>query len=118
MTWAPVECTLPLDERPERVAAFDELFAAALRGLARPAPTLLRLTLDGRDQAEGLVRELVTKEQACCPLFDFTTGRADDGALLLEVRVADRHIGTLDALASRAAMVMGDSSDDDHAAQR
>jgi hypothetical protein len=110
MTWAPVECTLPLDERPERVAAFDELFASALRGLARPAPALLRLTLDGTDRVEGVVRELVTKEQACCPLFDFTIGHVDDGALLLEVRVADGHIGTLDALASRAAMVMGDSS--------
>jgi hypothetical protein len=110
MTWAPMECTLPLDERPARVAAFDELFASALRGLARPAPALLRLTLDGTDRAEALVRDLVTKEQACCPLLDFTIGRADDGALLLEVRVADRHVGTLDALAGRAAMVMGDSS--------
>jgi hypothetical protein len=110
MTWAPVECTLPFDERPERMAEFDELFASALRGLARPAPALLRLALDGTDRVEGQVRELVRKEQACCPLFDFTIGRADDGALLLEVRVADGHIGTLDALASRAAMVMADLS--------
>ncbi|HEX8863418.1 MAG TPA: hypothetical protein VGC06_30840 [Actinomycetes bacterium] len=110
MTWAPVECTLSLEERPERVAAFDELFASALRGLARPAPALLRLTLDGTDRVEGVVRELVTKEQGCCPLFDFAIGRAEDGALLLEVRVADRHIGTLEALASHAAMVMADSS--------
>jgi hypothetical protein len=110
MTWAPVECTLPFDERPERLAAFDELFASALRGLARPAPALLWLTLDGTDEVERRVRELVTKEQACCPLFDFTIGHEHDGALLLEVRVADRHIGTLDALAGRAGMVMGDSS--------
>ncbi|WP_433352534.1 hypothetical protein ACQP25_05150 [Microtetraspora malaysiensis] len=33
MEWTPAECTLPTEERPLRVAEFDELFASALYGL-------------------------------------------------------------------------------------
>ncbi|ACZ87769.1 hypothetical protein [Streptosporangium roseum] len=45
--WAPAECTLPTAEQPLRVAEFDALFAGALRGHQRLAPTHLRLRLDG-----------------------------------------------------------------------
>jgi hypothetical protein len=110
MTWAPAECTLPFEERPGRAAEFDELFASALRELARPAPAQLLLKLDGTDRVEAAVRDLVSKEQACCPMFDFTIGRAGDGALLLKVRVGEGHTGTLEALAARAAQVIGDRS--------
>jgi hypothetical protein len=108
MTWAPAECTLPFEERPGRAAEFDELFAAGLRGLARPEPELLLLTLEGTDRVEAMVRDLTMRERACCPMFEFTIGRSGDGALLLEVRVADGHAGTLEALAGRAGQVMRD----------
>ena len=107
MTWAPAECTLSIVERPRRAAEFGALFASALRGLARPEPGRLVLTLDGTDRVEAQVRELVAKEQVCCPMFDFAIERTEDGALLVEVRVDDRRTGTLDALA-RAAEVAGD----------
>jgi hypothetical protein len=35
--WVPEACTLPTVEQPLRVAEFDDLFATALRGIARPA---------------------------------------------------------------------------------
>lgn len=111
MTWAPAECTLSVLERPRRAAEFGALFASALRGLTRPESGRLVLTLDGTDQVETRVRELVAKEQACCPMFDFAIGRTEDGALQVEVRVDDRRTGTLDALdalAARATEVAGD----------
>lgn len=103
MSWVPTECTLSLVERPRRAAEFGALFASALRGLARPEPGRLVLTLDGTDRVERRVRDLVAKEQVCCPMFDFAIERAGDGALLVEVRVDDRRTATLDALAAQAA---------------
>jgi hypothetical protein len=107
MTWVPGECTLPLAERPGRAAEFDELFARALRGVARPEPTLLRLALDGADWVVTATRELVAREAACCSLFDFTLDRTPDRAPRLEVRVAADHTGVLDELAARAASAAG-----------
>jgi hypothetical protein len=103
MTWVPAECTLPSSERPLRAAEFDELFAAALRGLARPEPALLRLTLDGGDAVAAATRDLVTREAACCSLFDFTLSHTPDGALQVEVRVPADRTEVLDGLAARAA---------------
>jgi hypothetical protein len=109
MTWAPAECTLPLVERPLRAAEFDELFATALRGLARPEPTLLRLTLDGSEHVATTVRDLVDREAACCSVFSFTLTRSDD-FLQLEVRVPARRTEVLDGFAARAAATTGSRS--------
>jgi hypothetical protein len=108
MTWAPAECTLPVVERPGREAEFDALFASTLRGVARPEPGRLVLTLDGTDEVEARVRELAVREQSCCPVFDFAISRTEGEALLVEVRVDDRQTATLDALIARAAKVAGD----------
>jgi hypothetical protein len=108
MSWAPAECTLSVVERPRRAAEFAALFASALRGLARPEPWRAVFTLDGTDRVETQVRDLVAKEQACCPVFDFAIKRTKDGALRLEVRVDDRRTAALDALAAGAAEVAGD----------
>ncbi|MFG1754168.1 hypothetical protein [Streptosporangium sandarakinum] len=43
--WTPSACTLPTAEQPLRVAEFDALFIDAVRGVARPEPTRLRLEL-------------------------------------------------------------------------
>jgi hypothetical protein len=110
MTWVPAECGLPLEERAVRAAEFDELFAAALRGVARPEPTLLRLTLDGSDRVATTARELVAREAACCSLFDFTLTRTPDRALRLEVRVPTERTRVLDDLAARATGATGGES--------
>lgn len=102
MSWmAPDACTLPTAQQPLRVAEFDALFAAALRGLDRPAPTQLRLILDGAAQAQ--VRDLVAREAACCSFFTFTVESAAGGRLYLDVEVPPARVDVLDAVVARTA---------------
>ncbi|OUC95372.1 hypothetical protein [Streptosporangium minutum] len=103
MEWAPAECTLPTEERPLRVAEFDELFASALLGLERVGPTRLRLTLERDEQVEKTARDLTAMESGCCSFFAFTFTSGDEG-LALEVEVPAVHVKVLDGLAARAAM--------------
>jgi hypothetical protein len=103
MTWAPEACTLPTAEQPLREAEFDQLFATALHGQARPGPTHLRLRLDGDDQVEATTRDLIARETACCSFFAFTLTRVDDQQLRLDVEVPASRIDVLDAIATRAA---------------
>jgi hypothetical protein len=102
MTWAPPECTLPTAEQPLRVAEFDELFATALRGRARPGPAHLRLTLDGGAEVEARTRDLIARETACCSLFAFALTRTPGGQLQLDVQVPEGRTDVLDAIAARA----------------
>src|SRR5918997_4401863 len=44
----PESCTLPLAQRPLRLAEFDALFASGLTAQRRMSPTVLRWTLDPR----------------------------------------------------------------------
>ncbi|MFV2110843.1 hypothetical protein ACFHW0_00700 [Micromonospora sp. LOL_025] len=102
--WVPEACTLPTPQRPLRLAEFDDLFATALRGQQRPAPTRLRWQLD--PTAEATARELTGRESACCSFFTFTFVRAGGDGVELEVQVPAGHVGVLDALAARAAAGM------------
>ncbi|MFI6604458.1 hypothetical protein ACIBHX_50225 [Nonomuraea sp. NPDC050536] len=101
MEWAPAECTLPTEERPLRVAEFDELFATALRGLERVAPTHLRLTLDGGSQVEETARDLAARETSCCSFFAFSLTPSDT-RLVVDVEVPSAHARVLDGLQARA----------------
>jgi hypothetical protein len=98
--WAPEACTLPMAQRPVRAAEFDELFATALRGQQRLAPTLLRWELD--PAAEPAARELASRETECCSFFTFTVTTAADG-VRVDIEVPPSSAGVLDALAERAA---------------
>lgn len=106
--WVPQACTLPSAEQPLRVAEFDTLFAAALRGVDRVAPTELRLVLDGAAGFETFARDLTARETQCCSFFTFTFSRAED-RLLLDVQVPIAQVAVLDALADRAAAAGGGS---------
>jgi hypothetical protein len=100
--WVPSACTLPTAERPLRRAEFDELFATALRGQQRLAPTRLRWQLD--PNAEPVARDLTDRETECCSFFTFTFTYARAGDIVqLDVSVPETHIDVLDALAGRAA---------------
>jgi hypothetical protein len=110
LSWVPEACTLQQSDRPFRAAEFDELFGRSLRGLARPEPTLLGLTLDGSQEVESTSRELVAREVACCSFFDFTLTRRPDDTLLLEVRVPEGQTRVLDGLVARAAAATGGRS--------
>ena len=102
--WAPQACTLPTAEQPLRVAEFDQLFATALRGLDRLAPTTLRLRLDAKSEATA--RDLTTRETECCSFFTFTyTTSGND--ILLDTTVPTAHADVLDALSTRAATTAG-----------
>jgi hypothetical protein len=101
--WVPQTCTLPAAERPARAAQFDELFATALRGQQRLAPTVLRWQLDAA--AEASARELAGRESGCCSFFTFTFARAGD-AVQVDVEVPAASARVLDALAERAAAGM------------
>ncbi|NUW38542.1 hypothetical protein [Nonomuraea rhodomycinica] len=99
--WAPSACTLPTAEQPLRVAEFGALCADAVRGVARPEHTRLRLELlVGPDHA-ARAAELTARENGCCSFFTFTLTLAH-GGLALEVTVPAEHADVLDALQSRA----------------
>ena len=101
--WVPQACTLPTAERPVREAEFDELFAAALRGQQRLAPTRLRWRLD--PAAEPAARDLAARETECCSFFTFTFAAAGTSTSSCTASPA-AHAGVLDALADRAAAGM------------
>ncbi|MFG1925360.1 hypothetical protein [Cryptosporangium sp. NPDC048952] len=90
----PESCTLPTAERPLRVAEFDALFAASVRGVERLAPEHLVLTLGDFDRAT--VEDLIARETACCSFFTFTLNEST-----LHVEVPAAHVAVLDSLASR-----------------
>ena len=84
-----------------RLAEFDELFAAAIRGVRRSGPAELVLTLAAAPGRADLIRELTRKEAECCSFFTF---RLEDGdPLRLRITVPPSHADVLDALADRAS---------------
>ena len=99
--WVPSACTLPTAEQPLRVAEFDALFADAVRGVARPEHTRLRLELVFSPDNAARAAELAARENGCCSFFTFTVTIAD-GGLALEATVPAGHVGVLDALQARA----------------
>ncbi|NUP38979.1 MAG: hypothetical protein HOY76_18670, partial [Streptomyces sp.] len=100
--WAPSACTLPTAEQPLRVAEFDDLFADAVQGVARPERTRLRLDLVFSPDNAARTAELTARENGCCSFFTFTLTIAD-GSLTLEVTVPAEHVDVLDALETRAS---------------
>jgi hypothetical protein len=103
--WAPAECTLPLVQQPERVAEFAALFSAAVRAVARPEPTRLRLVLD--PASEAAARDPAARESGCCSFFTFTFARRADG-LHLEITVPSTQVAVQDALAEQAAAAVAE----------
>jgi hypothetical protein len=95
--WAPDACTLPITERPLRVAEFDELFTA-LRRSERPEPTRLDLVLPRDVEAAG--RDLVRRESECCSFFTFEFEAAGDD-VVMHIGVPPEHVEVLDALQAR-----------------
>ncbi|MGN9810031.1 hypothetical protein ACTMSW_11820 [Micromonospora sp. BQ11] len=99
--WVPQACSLPTRERPRRLAQFDDLFATALHGQRRLAPTRLRWRLDR--SAEDAARELIARESDCCSFFTFALARVGGGVVEVDVQVSQSHVDVLDALVARAA---------------
>ena len=102
LTWVPQSCTLPIEERPLRVAEWDALFSERLTSLSRPQPLRLRLDLVGGPGVEERVRGLVARESGCCSFFTFTTTPGED-LIGLDISVDPAHEAVLDALAAQNA---------------
>jgi hypothetical protein len=70
MTGAP-------DTPEERMAEYDRLFAQTFAGRERTAEGI-RFRLRADDGVEAWVRDLMAREKACCPFFDFTVTTVGD----------------------------------------
>jgi hypothetical protein len=105
LAWVPEACTLPTAEQPSRLAEFDELFAAALRGITTTGPTRARLELAGPARLAETVRDLTARESSCCSFLTFTVTApaTDEETVILEIEVPPEYADVLAALVRRAA---------------
>ena len=99
-------CSLPIAERPLRLAEFDELFASSARSVTRLDGSGVRIHLAGGPGLREQVRGLAEREAACCSFFDFVVD-GDDDDLVLAVSVPIERREILDALADRAVKRSG-----------
>jgi hypothetical protein len=82
-----IACTLTPSDYAERLREFRRLFATSLRD-ARREPTRLHLDIDPDNVNEEGVRDLLRREQECCPFLSFTIASSSK-ALHLQVAVPD-----------------------------
>jgi hypothetical protein len=93
----PDSCTLPLAERPLRLADVTALFTRA-HDVERRTPTHARLRLAGEPGLTSRVRDLAARETQCCPFFRFTVTPepVDAGeALVLDIEVPPAYADVL-----------------------
>ena len=93
-------CTLPVAERPLRLAEFDDLFSRWVRRVDRDDDEV-RLHLSGPAGLAAEVRYLTARESTCCSFFAFTLEDGDED-LLLRISVPPERREILTALADRA----------------
>jgi hypothetical protein len=101
--WVPDACTLPTSEQPLRLAEFDALFAASVGTGERLSARHLRVVLSGDALFADAVRELATRETACCSFFTFGVSTPSPGQVLLDIEVPSGQVDVLDSLEARAA---------------
>jgi hypothetical protein len=97
--WAPDACSLPMAERPLRVAEFDHLFAFVV-GSERREPQRLDVVL--RRIVEAPARDLARRESECCSFFTFEFESGGDD-VVMRIAVPPEHVEVLDALEARLA---------------
>jgi hypothetical protein len=92
----PIACSLTPGEYTQRLREFRRLFATSLQDSWRE-PTRLYLRLDAAAARDAEVRDLLRREQECCPFFSFDVESAGD-VLLVEAHVPDGADECLDDL--------------------
>ena len=100
----PLACALSPGEYAQRIREFRRLFAAALLGHRRE-PNRLHLVLDNDAGREEATRDLLRREQECCPHFTFEVTTTRD-AVIVEAGVpagAESCLDDLERMAARAA---------------
>ncbi|WP_333772412.1 hypothetical protein [Streptomyces sp. IBSBF 3136] len=103
LAWVPQSCTLPTEERPLRVAEWDDLFGERLVAVSRPGPLRLHLDLASGPGVEERVRDLAERESGCCSFFAFTVTPGEN-LIVLDIAVDQEHAAVLAALAMRTAV--------------
>jgi hypothetical protein len=93
-------CSLPTEERPLRLAEFDQLFASSARRVSSDEHGV-RIHLVGAAGLRAQVENLAARETACCSFFAFSVEGGDDD-LVLGIAVPYEHRPILEALADRA----------------
>jgi hypothetical protein len=99
-----IACALSPGEYAQRIREFRQLFATSLLEYRRD-PTRLHLVLDNEDGRETATRDLLRREQECCPFFTFEVAATED-TLTVDASVpsgAESCLDDLERVAARAA---------------
>jgi hypothetical protein len=97
-----IACSLTPADYAERVREFRRLFVTALRA-SRREPTRLYLSIDPAAAREDDVRDLLRREQECCPFFSFSV-ESHSAAIQVEAAVpegAEECLDDLERMATR-----------------
>ena len=110
-------CTLPAPAQPLRLMEFDELFRSQVRPPRRIDAARVEFTLANAEGLHAQRADLVARETACCPFFEFTIsehphGGAGEDHLVLRVGVPASRVDILEALTDRAVAVTGRANDE------
>jgi hypothetical protein len=110
-------CTLPTAAQPFRLMEFDELFRSQTSSPRRIDPHLVEFIFARTDGRYARVADLVARETACCPFFEFTIsehphGAAGEDHLVLRVGVPASRVDVLEALTDRAVAATGRANDE------
>ncbi|WP_081883398.1 thioredoxin family protein [Glycomyces tenuis] len=102
LAWVPADaCALPAEGQAARLAAFEDLFTAAVQSVERLEPTRLRLALTPDSGVAAQAADLAAREADCCGFFTFHLTAAA-GSLDLDITVPAVRAGVLDGIATQA----------------
>jgi hypothetical protein len=104
-TNSPLElaCSLTPGDYAQRLREFRQLFATSLQESRRES-TRLDLVLDAATAGEDQVRDLLRREQECCPFFSFSV-QSSPPVVRVQAAVpdgADECLDDLERMATRA----------------
>ena len=93
--WAPDACTLPTDERPLRVAEFEELFTWVLRS-ERVHETRLDLSIPA--DVESAARDLARRESPNAARSSHSSSTRPVTIVVMHIGVPPSQVEVLDAI--------------------
>ena len=97
-------CTLPPDDRTDRLDAFDALFAEALPDVVRDDTRRARLVFRAGPDVAARVTALADAEAECCSFFTLAVEAGPP--VTLDIEVPAHHAPTLARLLDRAGVAL------------
>jgi hypothetical protein len=95
--WVPSACTLPGEDRPLRVAEFEDFFTGDVTRVATPTPGQLRVEVRPDAASAARAASLGVRETACCSFFTFELA-ISEGAVALTIGTGPEQEDVLAAL--------------------